>query len=55
MLCNDCGKDIFEKNIYTYEGKQMCEDCIIKEGLYPLGHTGPRREKISEKGRRLTV
>jgi len=55
MTCINCGKEFSEKDIYTYEGKQMCEDCIIKAGLYPLGRTGLRRDKISEKGRRLTV
>ncbi len=55
MLCNGCSKEISENDVYSYEGKQMCEDCIIKAGLYPLGHTGLRRDKISEKGRRLTV
>ena len=50
-----CGKDIFENDIYTYEGKQMCEDCIIKEGLYPLEPTGLRRDKISEKGQVLFI
>ncbi len=55
MLCSDCNKEISESEIYTYEGKRVCEDCAIKSGLYPLGHTGLRRDKISEKGRRLTL
>lgn len=55
MLCKDCGKEISEDEIYTYEGKQMCEDCAIDAGLFPLGHTGSRRDKISEKGRHLTL
>lgn len=55
MLCSVCGKRISENEIYTYEGKSMCEDCAINSGLYPLGHTGLRRDKISERGRRLTL
>jgi len=55
MRCSSCCKEVSEKDIYTYEGKRMCEDCEIKAGLYPLGHTGLRRDKISEKGQRLTV
>ena len=55
MLCSDCRKEIPENDTYTYEGKLVCEDCAIKSGLYPLGHTGLRRDRISEKGRRLTV
>ena len=55
MLCKGCGKEISEDEIYTYEDKQMCEDCAIDAGLFPLGHTGSRRDKISEKGRHLTL
>ena len=55
MSCINCGKEVSEKDIYTYEGKSMCEDCAINAGLFPLGHTGLRRDKISEKGRHLTL
>ena len=55
MLCNGCGKEISEKETYTVEGRRMCEDCAINAGLFPLGHTGSRRDKISEKGRQLTM
>jgi recombinational DNA repair protein (RecF pathway) len=55
MSCNRCGKEVSEDQVYTYEGKHMCEDCAMKAGLYPLGHIGSRRDKISEKGRCLTV
>jgi len=54
MLCSGCGKDYSENDVYTYEGKRMCDDCAIKAGLFPLGHTGSRRDRISEEGRRLT-
>ena len=55
MRCKGCGKEIAENEIYIYEGKRMCEDCAINTGLFPLGHTGSRRDKISEKGRHLTL
>ena len=55
MLCSVCGIEISENEISIYETKRMCEDCAIKAGLYPLGHIGLRRDKISEKGRRLTL
>ena len=55
MLCTNCGRDFPESEIYTVDRKQMCEDCAIKVGLFPLEHTGLRRDKISERGRRLTV
>jgi hypothetical protein len=46
MLCKVCGKEISEDETYTYEGKRMCEECAKGEGLFPLGHTGLRRDKI---------
>ena len=55
MLCNGCSIEISEKETYTVEGKRMCEDCAINAGLFPLEHTGSRRDKISEKGRHLTL
>jgi hypothetical protein len=55
MACSSCGKVISENEEYLFAGKPRCEDCAIKAGLYPLSHTGLRRDKISEKGRCLTV
>ena len=55
MLCEACEKEFAEDEIYTVEGRRMCENCAITAGLFPLGHTGMRRDKISEKGRRLTL
>jgi len=55
VLCSSCGKEISENEVYAYEGKRMCDNCTMKAGLFPLGHTGSRRDKISERGRRLTV
>jgi len=50
MLCTNYGTEISENEVYTCNGKDMCEDCAMHAGLYPLGHTGARRDKISEKG-----
>ena len=55
MLCETCEKEFPKDEIYSYEGKRMCEDCAIDAGLFPLGHTGLRRDKISEKGRYLSL
>ena len=55
MACSSCGKEISKNEEYLYAGKLMCENCAIRAGLYPLSHTGSRRDKISEKGRCLTV
>ena len=55
MECSRCGKVISEEETYIYENKRMCDDCAMKSGLFPLGHTGLRRDRISEKGRYLTV
>ena len=55
MSCSSCGKELSEEEVYTFEDKRMCEDCAIQAGLFPLGHTGLRSDKISERGRYLTV
>ncbi|MBU0993045.1 MAG: hypothetical protein KJ737_11175 [Proteobacteria bacterium] len=55
ISCGCCGKVIPENDLYTYEGSRMCDDCAMKAGLFPLEHTGARRDKISERGRRLTI
>lgn len=55
IKCSNCRKEVSENESYTYEGKCVCEDCAINAGLFPLGHSGSRRDKISEKGRHLTL
>jgi hypothetical protein len=55
ISCSSCGKELSADDAYHYEGKPMCDDCAMTAGLFPLGHTGLRRDKISEKGRVLTV
>ena len=55
MKCSNCCKDYNENDIYSFGGNLLCEKCAMKEGLHPLQHTGLRRDKISEKGRLLTV
>jgi recombinational DNA repair protein (RecF pathway) len=55
ISCCHCGKKLSEDDIYIFEGKHMCDDCAVKAGLFPLEHTGARRDKISERGRRLTI
>ena len=53
--CSSSEKKISEIEIYIYEGNIMCEDCAMKAGLFPLEHKGLRRDKISERGRHLTI
>lgn len=55
ISCSSCGKKVDVNDLYTYEGNCMCDDCAMKKGLFPLEHTGARRDKISERGRRLTI
>ncbi len=55
ISCRSCGKEISENDVYTYEGKHVCDDCAMKASLFPLEHTGARRDKISERGRHLTT
>ena len=55
VFCSNCGKELSEEDIYTVGGSKLCEDCAMDMGLFPLEHTGSRRDKISERGRRLTL
>jgi hypothetical protein len=55
VLCGGCKRAFAEKDVYTVDGSRLCEDCAIEAGLYPLEHTGSRRDRISERGRRLTA
>lgn len=55
ISCSHCGKKLSKNDIYNYEGERMCDDCAMKAGLFPLEHTGARRDKIAERGRRLTI
>lgn len=52
--CEKCDREFDRENLYRVGGQDMCEKCGFKHGLHPLGHTGLRRDKISEKGRCLT-
>ena len=52
--CEVCGQEFPQEEIYTLAGRALCEACAVKAELYPLGHTGMRRDRISEKGRQLT-
>ena len=55
MVCMLCKKEVCEEDSYTLEGQILCERCAWKKGIFPLGHTGARRDKISERGRVLTL
>ena len=34
MKCSRCGREISEKEGYAYQGKIMCEDCLMEVGLH---------------------
>ena len=34
MKCSRCGKEISEQESYAYQGKAMCEDCLMEIGLH---------------------
>jgi len=53
--CSSCGRQLTGEERYLLEGNCMCEDCAMEKGLFPLEHTGSRRDRISERGRRLTL
>ncbi len=48
MICPKCTKDYKDGDFYTVNNEKMWEDCAIESGLFPLEHTGARRDKISE-------
>ena len=33
MKCSRCGKELTEDQSYVYQGKVMCEDCVMDMGL----------------------
>ncbi len=33
MKCSRCGKEITEDQAYVYQGRVMCEDCVMDVGL----------------------
>ena len=33
MKCSRCGKEIAEDQTYVYQGKPMCDDCVMAVGL----------------------
>ena len=49
MICSKCGSDVPEKRMCTYKGKPTCEDCVMRAGLFPLGHKGPFRKQFAVK------
>jgi len=53
LICPKCAKDYKDGDFSTVNNEKMCEDCAIESGLFPLEHTGVRRDKISERGRYL--
>ena len=55
MHCLSCGRRVADDETYSIEGKPLCEGCAMMKGLFPLEHRGLRRDKISERGRRLAV
>jgi hypothetical protein len=55
MGCSKCGKELPESELYAMHGTLMCDDCAMRAGLFPLEHSGARRDRISENERRLTV
>ncbi|MDO8577847.1 MAG: hypothetical protein Q7R50_01560 [Dehalococcoidales bacterium] len=35
MKCSRCGRELTEDKAYNYQGKVMCEDCLMDVGLNP--------------------
>ena len=28
--CDECGDDVYQKDLYEYEGKEICSDCLLR-------------------------
>ena len=35
MKCSRCSREITEEEAFAYEGKELCEDCLMEIGLHP--------------------
>lgn len=35
MKCSRCGRELTEDQAYNYQGKVMCDDCLMDVGLSP--------------------
>lgn len=53
--CEQCEKELKDDDVYLFNQVELCESCALTSGLFPLEHTGLRQDKISERGRKLTV
>ena len=52
MKCDRCNKEITEEQVYTHQGKILCESCRMQLGLFPLGHTGQHKKAFYIKDRK---
>ena len=37
IKCSRCGRELTEDQAYNYQGKPMCDDCLMDVGLSPHG------------------
>ena len=37
MKCSRCGRELTQDKAYNYQGRVMCEDCLMDIGLSPHG------------------
>ena len=49
MHCSRCDKELEESEFHTHKGRPICEDCLIRIGLFPLEHTGQHRRLFHTK------
>ncbi len=49
MKCSRCGREISEEQAYPYQGKPLCEDCLMEVGLHPKG-CDPWASYLATKG-----
>ncbi len=51
MICAKCGKEIKKEEAHIQKDKPLCEDCLMKSGLFPLGHNGQYKRSFYIKDR----
>jgi hypothetical protein len=34
MKCSRCGRELSEEQVYAYQGKPYCDDCLMETGLH---------------------
>jgi len=50
MKCSRCGRELSEEQVYAYQGKPYCDDCLMEVGLH-AGRCEPWASYLATKER----